>query len=261
VRAFRPSSPSHGLFDTELLRQAGHAEATYAQLAQRHPLSFVLFVQAPWHHYGLLALEQTQLSVRSPYLDNTLVRTVFQSPQSCLGEDTCLRLIAQGDPMLLRIRTDRGRAGGAGWLRRNVSRSFLEFTFKAEFGFDEGMPQWVASIDHAFSRFHLERLFLGRHKFAHYRTWYRNQLSSYVRDVLLDPHSLSRPYVNRNKVEAIVRGHLEEGKNHTGEIHQLLTLELIHRLFVDQSGSCDRTRDINSYLTQPEKSVSALQVH
>jgi len=261
VRAFRPSSPLPGLFDTELLRQAGHAEATYAQLAQRHPLSFVLFVQAPWHHYGLLALEQTQLSVRSPYLDNALVRTVFQAPQSCLGDDTCLRLIAQGDPMLLRIRTDRGRAGDAGWLRRNVSRSLLEFTFKAEYGFDEGMPQWVARIDHAFSRFHLERLFLGRHKFAHYRMWYRNQLSGYVRDVLLDPHSLSRPYVNRNKVEAIVRGHLDEGKNHTGEIHQLLTLELIHRLFVDQNGSRDRTPDIHSYLTESEKPVPALQVH
>jgi asparagine synthase (glutamine-hydrolysing) len=79
----------------------------------------------------------------------------------------------------------------------------------------------------------LERLFLGRHKFNHYRVWYRDSLSSYVRETLLDSRSLSRPYLRRGGVEAAVQGHLRGGQNHTTEIHQLLTLELIHRLFAD----------------------------
>jgi len=95
------------------------------------------------------------------------------------------------------------------------------------------MPQWVARIDHALSPFHLERLFLGRHKYYHFRVWYRDVLSKYVQEMLLDPLTLSRPYLDRKAVEAIVHDHLKGGRNHTTEIHKLLSIELLHRLFVD----------------------------
>jgi asparagine synthase (glutamine-hydrolysing) len=51
--------------------------------------------------------------------------------------------------------------------------------------------------------------------------------------MLLDPRTLSRPYLDRSGLEAVVRGHLKEGRNYTTEIHKVLTLELIHRLFLD----------------------------
>jgi asparagine synthase (glutamine-hydrolysing) len=51
--------------------------------------------------------------------------------------------------------------------------------------------------------------------------------------MLLDPRSLSRPYVERKGIESIVHGHLKEGRNYTKEIHKLLTLELLHRRFFD----------------------------
>src|SRR5438552_1922825 len=73
VRAFKPEAPMPELFEAELLSQVRVAKQTYGGLAQGHPLSFAVFRQAPWHHYGLLALEQTQLSLRSPYLDNDLI--------------------------------------------------------------------------------------------------------------------------------------------------------------------------------------------
>jgi asparagine synthase (glutamine-hydrolysing) len=95
------------------------------------------------------------------------------------------------------------------------------------------MPQWVARIDHLFTAFHLERLFLGRHKFYHFRVWYRDALAKYVREILLDRRTLSRPYLEATGVEAIVNGHLKGGRNYTGEIHKLLSLELLHRLFLD----------------------------
>ena len=109
----------------------------------------------------------------------------------------------------------------------------LEFSYKAEYAYDYGMPQRLAAVDHVFSAFHLERLFLGRHKMFHFRLWYRDALSQYVRDMLLDSRSLSRPYLERKTVEAVVRGHLKGDHNYTGEIHKMLTLELLHRLFFD----------------------------
>jgi asparagine synthase (glutamine-hydrolysing) len=95
------------------------------------------------------------------------------------------------------------------------------------------MPQTVAEIDHFLSALRLQRLFLGRHKFLHFRVWYRDQLSNYVRQMLLDPLSLSRAYIDRKTVEAIVEGHLKGDRNYTTEIHRLLTMELLHRTFID----------------------------
>jgi asparagine synthase (glutamine-hydrolysing) len=69
----------------------------------------------------------------------------------------------------------------------------------------------------------------------HYRVWYRDILASYVQEILFDSRTLSRPYLDRNGVEAIVRGHLKGNRNYTTEIHRLLSLELIQRLFVDAS--------------------------
>ena len=95
------------------------------------------------------------------------------------------------------------------------------------------MPQQLAQMDHFLSPFHLERLFLGRHKFNHYRVWYRDALAGYVREMLLDPRTLSRPYIERKRLETIVHGHLKGDRNYTTEIHNVLTLELLHRLFID----------------------------
>jgi asparagine synthase (glutamine-hydrolysing) len=131
------------------------------------------------------------------------------------------------------IRSDRGLGGNGRRLPASFCRAFLEFTFKAEYAYDYGMPQWVARMDHVFSRLHFERLFLGRHKLYHFRVWYRDALAKYVKEMLLDPITLSRPYLDRNVLEAMVVGHLKGNRNYTTEIHQALSLELLHRLFVD----------------------------
>lgn len=233
VRVFKPVAPITGLFSGEILPHIHAAKQTYEELVQCHPLSFAVFRQAPWHHYGLLALEQTQVSLRSPFLDNDFVRTVYRAPQSAwVSNDVSLRLIAEGDARLARVRTDRGVVGEEN-LKTRIVRGLMNFTFKAEYAYDYGMPQWMACLDHVFSRMHFERLFLGRHKFRHYRIWYRDALSGYVREMLLDSRTLSRPYLERPMVEALVRGHTQGGRNYTSQIHKLLTLELISRAFLD----------------------------
>ena len=228
---FKPMQPSAGLFRPEFLSYVRGAWPTYDELRREHPVTFAAFRQSPWQHFGVLALEQTQLTVRSPYLDNEFVRTVFREPKADgRNHDIRLRLMAEGNPALGRILTDRGAGRGPKSL---ILGRLLEFTFKAEYAYDYGMPQWLARIDHLFSAFHFERLFLGQHKLFHFRVWYRDSLSEYVRQMLLDPRTLSRPYLERTGVEAMVQGHLKGDRNYTNEIHKVLTVELIHRLFVD----------------------------
>ncbi len=234
VRAFRPVDPVAGLFDQDFSVHLGRAKETYRELIKCHPLSFAAFRQAPWHHYGLLSLEESQLTLRSPFLDNEIVRTAYRAPQDVLTSDAIsLRLIADGNPALRRLRTDRGLGGNLpGWLEA-AQRKYFEFTFKAEYAYDYGMPQSLVNVDYVLRRAHLERLFLGRHKFYHYRAWYRDQLANYVRETLLDSRSLSRPYLQRKVVEQVVQGHLKGNRNHTTALHKLLTLEHLHRLFID----------------------------
>jgi len=235
VRAFKPVEPAPGLFRPEFLSHVHKAGETYGGLLHGHPLSFAVFQQAPWFNYGLLALEQTQVTMRSPFLDNDFVRTVFRAPSvSHASNDVCLRLIADGNPALARIRTDRGVGGSAGPLTAAASRALLEFQFKAEYAYDYGMPQWVTWVDGRLSRLRLERAFLGRHKFYHFRLWYRDALSGYVRDMLLDPRTLSRPYLEPKRLRSMVESHISGTGNYTTEIHKVLSLELVHRLFIDQ---------------------------
>jgi asparagine synthase (glutamine-hydrolysing) len=228
---FKPAMPRPGLFRPEFLPYVQQTWPVYEELRREHPVTFAAFRQSPWQHIGVLALENTQLGVRSPYLDNDFVRTAFRAPNlDFKNNDVRLRLIADGNPALGRLLTDRGIGRGASAF---IFGGVLEFTFKAEYAYDYGMPQWLGRIDHLFSAFHFERLFLGRHKLFHFRVWYRDALSKYVQEMLLDPRTLSRPYLQRNGIEAMVRGHLKEGRNYTTDLHKVLTLELIHRLFID----------------------------
>jgi asparagine synthase (glutamine-hydrolysing) len=239
VPAFKPGEPTDGLFREDFQPYIRATRDTYATVATGHPVSFAVFRQAPWYHYGLLGLEQTQLTVRTPFLDNDFVRTAFRAPKpefarhGPANNDICLRLIAEGNKDLGGLRTDRGLGAGQATLSGRLLHEYLEFTFKAEYAYDYGMPQSVARVDHFFAGLHFERLFLGRHKFAHYRVWYRDELSAYVQQVLLDPKSLARPYLEGKNVKTMMKGHIKGDRNYTSAIHKLLTLELVNRLFID----------------------------
>lgn len=230
---FKAGEPTAGVFDP-LREQIEVGIATYNAARQVHPISFVAFRQSPWHHYGVLGLEQTQVAIRSPFLDNDVVKTAYRAP--CPGALTAnkkarARLIREGNPDLAKFHTDRGSGG----LNSILTHWYLEFFFKAEYAYDMGMPQWMARVDHMFAPFRLERIWLGRHKPYHFRVWYRDQLCDYVRQVLLDARALARPYVNRAGVERVVNGHLRGNENHTDEIHRLLSLELAHRIFIESA--------------------------
>jgi asparagine synthase (glutamine-hydrolysing) len=228
---FKAVAPTAGLYEP-LGETIGEALQTYNTARKTHPISFVAFRQSPWHHYGILGLEQTQVGIRAPFLDNDVVKTAYRAPaRDTLATNMKLRtrLIREGNPALAKIRTDRGFGG----MNSVLTHLYLEFFFKAEYAYDVGMPQWMARIDHLFAPLHLERIWLGRHKPFHFRVWYRDSLNDYVRQILLDDRALTRPYLTRTGVERIVNGHLRGDENHTDEIHRLLSLELAHRLFID----------------------------
>ena len=235
VRAFKPVPTMPGLFTREFEQHMTQAAETYARALVCHPISFAVFKQNPWYLHGSLSLEETQLTMRSPFLDNDFVRTVFRSPAAELASSRMSwRLVKDGNPALLNLPTDRGLTANPGSWKGRALHGIMEFLFKAEYAYDSGMPQWLAGIDHALSRLHLERMFLGRHKPFHFRLWYRDSLGAYIKEILLDERTLSRPYLNRYAVQKVVHGHLKGDHNFTHEIHKLLTLELIERVILER---------------------------
>lgn len=235
--AFRPHAVSREVLHPDVHPFVAEAARTYHGEAAIHTLSFVAFKQMPWYHSSRLALEKSQLALRSPFLDRDLVALAYQAP---VGEDVNMalqmRLIAAGNPALSRLPTDRGDLLRAFPGLAAAGRLFQQFTFKAEYAYDYGMPPWLTRVDRLLRPLRPERLFLGRHKFAHFRVWYRDELAAYVKDMLLDPRTLNRPYVRRAGLEKIVREHLRGDGNHTTAITQFLSTELVHRRFVDTEG-------------------------
>jgi asparagine synthase (glutamine-hydrolysing) len=234
--AFGPGSVDPQLPSRDLMRSVETAAATYRLARQCSDLSFIAFKQVPWYHYARLSVELSQLTPRSPFLDNDLVALMFRAPPSLISSRVpTLRAIGNGNPRLLEIPTDRGtwQVAPTPWCRmRSVVN---ELTVKAEYAWDYGMPAWLTGIDRALAPLRPERLFLGRHKFYHFRVWYRDRLGDYLRDVLLDPRSLARPYLDARRAEEIVRQHLEGRANWTEELHRMLTLELLHRTILEVS--------------------------
>jgi asparagine synthase (glutamine-hydrolysing) len=252
--AFKPCALSAEIFSSDFVPEIAAAARTYSEEVQGNRLSFIAFKQVPWHHYARFATEQSQISIRSPYLDNNLVALAFRAPHffsdsssvssaasvvnsnsqdTSFAFETCMRLIAAGNPELSRIPTDRGLTWPAQKWANRLQREYHEFWAKAEYAYDYGMPQWLAKLDRKLYALHLEKLFLGRQKFCHFRTWYRHQLGGYVKDILLDPRSRSRFYVNGAALEPLVNAHVSGLRNYTVEIHKLLSLELLHRTLLD----------------------------
>jgi asparagine synthase (glutamine-hydrolysing) len=95
------------------------------------------------------------------------------------------------------------------------------------------MPQWLARLDHTFAPLHLEKLFIGRHKFHHFRVWYRDQLSRRLKEMLLESDARSKPYLRANSLEEILEAHCSGQRNYAFEIHKILTLEFIQRKLIE----------------------------
>jgi len=227
--AFRPQPLSDKLFTDEFVSLGQDAAASYTEEAKVPRQSFIAFKQVPWHHQARLVVEESKICIRTPFLDNALVRLTFRAPEPLFTSSALsMRLIREGNPALATIQTDRGVRYPASFLDE-IRAAFEQFRFKADYVYDYGMPQWLAKLDHAIARLHLEKLFLGRHKFYHFRVWYRDALAPYVKEMLLDGQTRQRPFLRVNHLERMVKDHTSGVANYTSEITQILSLELIQR--------------------------------
>jgi len=230
------SCPDKELFDVDFYNYVQAAKRTFDYIKMKNTLSDAVFREIPWLLSGRLALENSQLTIRTPFIDNDLLRLVYQAPAGVRAtNEISLRLIADNNPALLRISTNKRVIGGSNNLLSKCAQLFSYFLFKADYYYDVGMNNWMAKLNYAFAPLHAQRLFLGVHRLHHYRLWFQNEVSDYVQDILLDKRTKNRPYLNKGFLEKMVYHHIKGDRNYTDEINKTLTAELIQRLLIEQA--------------------------
>jgi asparagine synthase (glutamine-hydrolysing) len=234
VTGFKAVFPDEKLFHPDFKKHLLNAGNTVNNIKKGHKLSFLLFKEAPWRINNIIIPEQSQLTYRTPYMDNGFLSLIYQAPADVLTtKDISLRLIKDNNQDLFNIMSDRGFGGRNNFLFSKCVQLFYRFVFKAEWFYNTGMPHWMAKLDYMLAPLHLGSLILGRNKYAYYRIWFQNEISDYVREILLDKRTADRPFLNEKFLEEMVNGHINGNRNYLYEINKTLTIELIHRLLIE----------------------------
>jgi asparagine synthase (glutamine-hydrolysing) len=227
VRAFKYLEPKGRFLSPALMRQFRESSDGFSSMSTLNPLSFTLFHQVPHQGYGRYAIERSQVVMRSPFLDKEVVRWLYQAPASSRRASECSSAVVErGRSELLAIPTDQGLLGVDSWLARSARRFYRQALFKAEYWTSYGASPWSL----------IERMFRGRHKFQHFRPWLRSELAELIRETLLQGNRADlQAWFDMDKVERIVKGHLEGRGNYTDEIDKLMTIALASRRLLKAS--------------------------
>ena len=234
MSTFKPIGLSRQLFSPEVSR-AADSSAEQLSRVEECPVTFAAFKEIPWNLFGSLAAGRSQVTFRTPYLDNEVVALAFQAPEVLRRSPlVALRLVKNNNPLLSEIPTDRGY----GWDARGVTyaarRLFCEATFKLDYIYSEGLPHLFAPLDTFIGRLS-EVGVLGLHKYLPYRRWFRRELAPYVKEILTDAQTRRMPYWNSDFLERMATEHISGRKNYVREINAVLTLEAIERLLFRES--------------------------
>jgi asparagine synthase (glutamine-hydrolysing) len=200
-----------------------------------HPVTHAAFREVPWHLFGALAAARSQLTFRTPYLDNEIVELAFRAPPEMRrSPGPALRLIDANHHQMAEIPTDRGLVPAAARTSPLLRQLYAALTFKLDYLHKEGMPDWLSPLDAAFGSLSALGL-LGLHKFLPYRGWFRRELSPYLRDVVGDAQTRRLPYWNARFLSSVLPEHVRGRRNRLRELNAIVTLEAVDRLFIRNS--------------------------
>ena len=114
-------------------------------------------------------------------------------------------------------------------------------------------PFWLTWLSLAFhkvltkivNKFHINSKTFSKNP-SPFATWFREDLSDYVSEILLDEKTLSRGWVPRDVLINAVSGHMQNKFDASAFIGSMIRLELFARLFVDDlTGSINKLSHVN----------------
>jgi asparagine synthase (glutamine-hydrolysing) len=234
VSTFKPIGLSHDLLSPEFHRSV---EASVEKLSdfKEHAVTFAAFSEIPWKLFGSVAAGRSQLTFRTPYLDNELVALAYRAPERLRkSSPLASRLIKATSAALSKIPTDRGFVSDNSGLKFLFRRFFAEATFKIDYYNSEGLPCLFSSLDPVLRRVSSSMGILGLHKYLPYRHWFRKELAPSVMERLSTDRVRHAPWWKEKAPEMCARAHVSGRANHARELNAILSLEAIDRLLFSE---------------------------
>jgi asparagine synthase (glutamine-hydrolysing) len=195
---------------------------------QGHALTRVVTEEIPWHEHARVAVEQSQLVLRTPYMDNELVKLMYQAPLgSRTAGDLQERYVRERAPEFARDITNMGRFSSSNPLVTKFFYYLFRAFFKVEYVYLHVTPHWLTRFDRKLENWHLERLLSGRQKWEAYRIWIRTAFAPFLRETLCDPQASYTHFFDYQTVRTMVERHIAGTHNYLEEINKALTVQLI----------------------------------
>jgi asparagine synthase (glutamine-hydrolysing) len=230
VSTFKPLALSPNLFNPDFRRSLTSSTRLIAN-DNEHPVTSAAFREIPWNLFGSLAAGRSQVTFRTPYLDNKIVALAYQAPGTLRASPLpAVNLVKDNAPSLYNIPTDMGEMGKTRGLTCPLRRFYSKATFKLDYLNNEGFPHWLLPLDPLFQGLASSSKIVGLHKYLHYRSWFRRELAGYVKDVLTDARTQQSPLWNPDFLENMAKYHIRGRNNYVREINTVLTLEAVERL-------------------------------
>jgi asparagine synthase (glutamine-hydrolysing) len=230
VSTFKPLGLSPNLFNPEF-RRSLTSSTRFVACGNKHPVTSAAFREVPWNLFGSLAAGRSQVTFRTPYLDNKIVALAYQAPGTLRASALpAVNLVKDNAASLYNISTDMGEMGKTRGLACPLRRFYSKATFKLDYLNNEGFPHWLSPLDPLFQGLASSLKIVGRHKYLHYRSWFRRELAGYVKDVLTDTRTQQSPFWNRDFLENMAKDHIRGRKNYVREINTVLTVEAVERV-------------------------------
>ena len=180
------------------------------------------------HEFPRISVEQSQLTQRTPYLDNELIALMYRAPEPTRADGTLQeRYVRETAPALARVPTNLGRFVTANRAATRLLTILMRGLFKVEYVYLLAAPHWMTRLDRVLEPLSPERILAGRQKWEGYRIWIRTHFADFVRDTLFAPGAQYKTFLNQQTVEAMVGRHLAGTHNYLNEINRALTLEIL----------------------------------
>jgi asparagine synthase (glutamine-hydrolysing) len=195
---------------------------------KRHPLTRVVAEEIAWYEFGRVSVEQSQITLRTPYMDNSLVKLMYEAPFAVRASRVPqAKYVRAKCPEIADVPTNMGKVREDGELMGKLAYGLYWALFKTEFLYLYATPHWLTRVDRALGALRPERLIAGRQKFEGYRIWFKTHLAEFVRETLLRPQAYCVDFFNKKWVETIVMRHTSGTHNYLNELNKMLTIELI----------------------------------
>ena len=199
----------------------------------KHPLSRTVGEEVTWHQYGRVSVEQSGAVLRTPYMDNDLVKLMYQAPFALRdSRDLQSKYIRESASEISVVPTNMGGVRKSGDALGMMAYGMYWALFKVEYVYLYATPHWLTRLDRKLGALHLECILSGRQKFEGYRIWMKTHLAEYLRDILMSPRARCTDFFAKSWVHKLASRHAAGTHNYLDEIDKILTIELVCSLLL-----------------------------